>query len=107
MNIYSASRRPYEYGQADPRVCSECGKTYSTSQRVDIHQRECRGGRSSLSELLHETKLFWETRKKRQREESIEQASASTQAGALPYDLVRAPSPPTSAYLAYSMLILL
>lgn len=89
MNVYSASRRPYDYGQSDPRVCSECGKKYSTSQRLDIHQRECRDSQSDLSDLLHETKLFWETRKKRRREESIEQASASTQAGALPCDSVR------------------
>ena len=89
MNIYSASRRPYDHGQFDPRVCSECGKKYSTSQRLDIHQRECRDSQSDLSGLLQETKLFWETRKKRRREEFIEQASASAQTGALPCNSVR------------------
>ncbi|KAJ3533279.1 hypothetical protein NMY22_g7397 [Coprinellus aureogranulatus] len=46
--------------------CQNCGKHYSTEHHLSVHQaRSCAQTKRTLSELLQETKSFWESRKRR------------------------------------------
>jgi ribosomal protein S27AE len=49
--------------------CENCGKQYFTAHHLDTHQsRSCARTKRGLSELLKETRDFWELRKRRRLE---------------------------------------
>ena len=66
------------HGHQDPQLrirsrefaCMNCKKQYVTARHLETHQlRSCARTKRGLSELLKETKDFWEGRKRRRLEE--------------------------------------
>jgi hypothetical protein len=59
--------------------CQGCGKTYATLHHLTSHERVCFSNKRHLSNLLQESKVFWEARKKRRLGEaqSGEESSSS------------------------------
>ncbi|TEB38585.1 hypothetical protein FA13DRAFT_1784905 [Coprinellus micaceus] len=48
--------------------CEQCGKEYARGWHLDSHVRQCRASKRALSDLLAETRTFWDSRKKRRLE---------------------------------------
>ncbi|KAF6744220.1 hypothetical protein DFP72DRAFT_857819 [Ephemerocybe angulata] len=46
-------------------ACELCGKNYKQSWRLDTHQRSCGTNKRTFSDLLEETKVHWEAKKRR------------------------------------------
>ncbi|KAF5333130.1 hypothetical protein D9611_002410 [Ephemerocybe angulata] len=52
----------------DHYECSHCGKTYSAPRFLEAHQRSCRKAKRKFSEILEETRLLWEAKKRQRRD---------------------------------------
>ncbi|KAF5331404.1 hypothetical protein D9611_011841 [Ephemerocybe angulata] len=51
--------------EASAYECVDCGKTYSAPRFLESHQRSCRKAKRSFSQILEETRLLWEAKKRR------------------------------------------
>ena len=63
--FYSSTRSPYHHAVHPSFQCNNCGRAYSNPRHLDQHQRQCSNSKRDLSDLLEETKAFWESRKRR------------------------------------------
>ena len=63
--FYSSTRSPYYHPIHPSFQCDNCGKTYTSPRHLDQHQRQCQRSKRTLSDLLEETKEFWQSRKRR------------------------------------------
>ena len=63
--MFSATRHPYEHPTHLVYSCDQCNKEFSLIHNLNKHQRlGCVQTKRSLSQLLEDTKTFWESRKK-------------------------------------------
>ena len=57
-DLYGPSHAPTDF-------CESCGRAFASYQYLVVHRRTCRPAKREISSLLDETKVFWESRKRR------------------------------------------
>lgn len=92
------SQGSYEKSSPMTYTCINCGKNYSAPHHLDAHQiRSCASTKRTLSELLGETRVFWEARKRRRRDTTQENEPSQTRPDAS--QCVHEEAPQVSSYI--------
>ncbi|TEB19263.1 hypothetical protein FA13DRAFT_1719017 [Coprinellus micaceus] len=66
---FPITRNAYEHPtHSTSCCCPQCGKVYSTYHHLAAHERACTLSRQNLSELLEQTKEFWEMKRRKRAE---------------------------------------
>lgn len=83
--MFPVGRGLYQHPAHNTFYCSACGKEFSAVHHLNSHQsRSCRHTKRNLSELLLETKSFWESRKRIRLADDSNLNDPEAQARALP-----------------------
>ena len=97
-DVLRPERDFYEHPRRISYSCDTCPRTYLTPHHLALHARSCDSNKRKVSQLLEQSKDFWEMRKRRRLEQRSQAQDIHTQEAGTGAQVVQ--QGPTVDYMA-------